>query len=75
MTNVTGKHTLGFGKFIGTSKQMQHVYEQIMQLAATDFTVFIEGESGTGKEVCAHALHTYSDRHNKPFIAINCAGL
>ncbi len=62
-----------FGRFIGTSKVMQDIYNTISKLAPTDTPVFIEGESGTGKEICAQMIHTYSDRHDQPFIALNCA--
>ena len=64
-----------FGRFIGTSSVMQDVYTDISKIAPTDTPVFIEGESGTGKEICAEMIHSYSDRHNKPFIALNCAAL
>jgi two-component system repressor protein LuxO len=64
-----------FGGFIGTSKVMQMIYEQIEQAAKSDATVFITGESGTGKEVCAEAIHKYSARKDKPFIALNCAAI
>jgi transcriptional regulator of acetoin/glycerol metabolism len=35
----------------------------------------ILGESGTGKEVLAHAIHSESDRVDKPFVAVNCGAL
>ncbi|MDU7441252.1 MAG: sigma 54-interacting transcriptional regulator, partial [Clostridium sp.] len=35
----------------------------------------IQGESGTGKEVLAQAMHNYSLRRNKKFVAINCGAI
>jgi DNA-binding NtrC family response regulator len=54
---------------------MQQVYQQIRQVAAVDATVLIEGETGTGKELVARAIHALSARQDKPFIAVNGAGL
>ena len=64
-----------FGDFIGRSPAMQSVYKTIDSLAASDATGFIVGESGTGKELAAEAIHRYSDRSDKPFIAINCGAI
>src|SRR5262249_8398033 len=33
------------------------------------------GESGTGKEIFARNIHSWSERKEKPFVAINCVGL
>jgi sigma-54 dependent transcriptional regulator, acetoin dehydrogenase operon transcriptional activator AcoR len=54
---------------------MQQVYQQICDLSQVDSTVLIEGETGTGKELAARAIHASSHRKDKPFIAVNCAGL
>ncbi len=72
----TGKvYPKSFGRFIGTSSAMQEIYQKIENAAPTNSPVFITGDSGTGKEVAAEALHFYSDRHDGPFIALNCAAL
>jgi sigma-54 dependent transcriptional regulator, acetoin dehydrogenase operon transcriptional activator AcoR len=47
----------------------------IQDLAAVDSTVLIEGETGTGKELVARGIYSRSHRHDRPFIAVNCAGL
>jgi transcriptional regulator with PAS, ATPase and Fis domain len=60
---------------IGQSKPMVQVKEKIKKVATSKSTVLISGESGTGKELIARAIHTESDRWNKPFIAINCGAI
>lgn len=47
----------------------------INKIAATDFNVLVYGESGSGKEVVAWAIHEISSRRDRPFIALNCAGI
>lgn len=37
--------------------------------------VLITGASGTGKELVARAIHSNSDRSNKPFLALNCGSI
>ena len=64
-----------FHDLIGKCQPMQDVYRQIRNLAQVDSTVIIEGETGTGKELVARALHNSSPRKDKPFLAVNCAGL
>ncbi len=54
---------------------MKPVVAALKKVAATSATVLLLGESGTGKEVAARALHRWSDRAAKPFVAINCAAL
>ena len=60
---------------VGGSRAMQHVYEQVAQVAASSTTVLLRGESGTGKELVAHALHYSSPRARKPFVKVSCAAL
>src|SRR6184192_4870816 len=60
---------------IGSSKQMQTIYETIESVAKSDANVLIVGESGTGKELIANAVHYNSLRSKKPFIKVNCSAL
>ncbi|HEU0199258.1 MAG TPA: sigma-54 dependent transcriptional regulator [Burkholderiaceae bacterium] len=65
----------GGAGLIGESAALQHVREQIAQVAPTDSTVLIQGETGTGKELVARAIHAASERHERPLITVNCAAL
>ena len=69
------KSSLHFGKIVGNSARMQHIYEMIRQVAKTKTSVLITGESGTGKELIARAIHEQSDRAEQPFVTINCGGI
>lgn len=69
------KDRFRFRNIIGKSKPMQHVYEAILQAAATDASTVICGESGTGKELVAQAIHAESDRSGKPMVSVNCAAI
>jgi transcriptional regulator with GAF, ATPase, and Fis domain len=51
------------------------VYKLIAQAARTEVPVLIVGESGTGKELVARAIHDFSARKQRPFLAVNCSGL
>jgi len=60
---------------IGNSLPMRQALDMARQVAPSRATIMLLGESGTGKELFARALHTWSDRAAKPFIALNCAAL
>jgi len=62
-------------KLVGKSKAILEVSKLIGQVAQRDVPVLIEGESGVGKELVARAIHCFSPRKDKPFVAVNCAAL
>ncbi|MBN1764926.1 MAG: sigma-54-dependent Fis family transcriptional regulator [Sedimentisphaerales bacterium] len=64
-----------FEKLIGRSDQMQYVFQQIRQAAATDIPVLLQGETGTGKDLAAQAIHEKSNRSKGPYIAVNLGAL
>ena len=69
----SGSHR--FGRMLGTSRPMQHLFSQIEKSSRTRLPVLIGGESGTGKELVARELHARSDRVDQPFIAVNTAAI
>jgi two-component system, NtrC family, response regulator len=64
-----------FEGLVGTSPQMQQVFNVIRKVATSDAPVLILGESGTGKEMAALAIHRRSARKEAAFVAINCGAI
>lgn len=68
---VDKRHHLVAGK----SETMNAAITSAKKSAASSSTVLLLGESGVGKELFARAIHNWSERKDRPFIAINCVGL
>lgn len=64
-----------FHGFVGASPQTLEIFNEVRIAASTDWPVLILGETGTGKELLARAVHDYSDRRDRPYVAINCGSL
>lgn len=60
---------------VGKSVQSQTVQRYVELIAPSDMSVIITGETGTGKEFVAQAIHRFSNRSDKAFIAIDCGAL
>lgn len=59
----------------GISESSKKFNEYLKLVGPTDMCVLIQGESGTGKEVAAKAIHNYSNRKDKNFIAVDCGAI
>ena len=62
-----------FQPALTNNKHMAAQLAVAKQAAASPVTVLLLGETGTGKEVVARAIHRWSPRSSRPFVAVNCA--
>ncbi len=60
---------------IGESAAIKSIRQHVSSLAEANVDTIIYGETGCGKDLVAQALHQFSHRNNKRFIAINCGGI
>lgn len=72
---LSGQAIYTFDKIIGESKKLLSIIDYSKKIADSRSTILITGDSGTGKEVFAQSIHNYSDRKDKPFIAVNCGAI
>jgi two-component system nitrogen regulation response regulator NtrX len=73
--NVRLKRQYSENRLLGNSEAIVQLREQLRVVAPTDGWVLIIGESGTGKELVAREIHRLSQRHEQPFVSINCAAI
>ncbi len=64
-----------FSRLVGQSQAIKTVIGLIGKLEQSDVNVLITGESGTGKEVVAKLIHQLSERHQQPFVPVNCGAI
>ncbi|MGE9294758.1 MAG: sigma-54-dependent transcriptional regulator [Puniceicoccales bacterium] len=64
-----------FQGIIGNSAPLQHVLEEVKQVAPTKATVMLYGETGTGKELIAQMIHQNSTRSRSAFVPVHCAAI
>ena len=59
----------------GKSEASRQLYNYVELVAPTPMSVLILGASGTGKEYVAHRIHDLSQRHDRPFFALDCGAI
>jgi len=74
-TGAAGEDAAWRADIITRNPVMEDVLAKARLVADSDAVVFISGESGTGKELLARAIHSASNRRERPFVAINCAAI
>ena len=61
--------------FVAESPAMREVLDLAKLVSKTPVNVLLQGENGSGKELIARMIHEASDRHDKPFVGVNCASI
>jgi transcriptional regulator with PAS, ATPase and Fis domain len=64
-----------YNEIAGESAALRQALTNAKTVAAGDATVLLLGENGTGKEPMARAIHRMSARHERSFLAVNCASV
>jgi hydrogenase-4 transcriptional activator len=62
-------------KIVGEEAGLAHVMQRVDLVSRSEVPVLILGETGTGKELVSRAIHTRSERHNGPFMRVNCGAI
>lgn len=62
-------------RLLGTSRCMETLRRDVLELAATPINVVIYGETGSGKELVARSIHDFSARAGARFVAVNCGAI
>ncbi len=67
--------SLAQSPIIAKSQLMLRLIDEVKTIAPYKINVLITGETGTGKELVARAIHSYSPRARRDFVALNCAAV
>jgi transcriptional regulator with GAF, ATPase, and Fis domain len=60
---------------VGDSSGLAQVMERVDLVSRSEVPVLILGETGTGKELVSRAIHNRSERHDGPFLRVNCGAI
>ena len=71
----THTHVISEPTLIGSSAALERLRSSAVRVAAGNAKVLITGESGVGKDLIARLIHARSPRAERPFVALNCAGV
>ena len=65
----------GRNPFLGTSRRILELADQVAAVVDTNRTLLIQGETGSGKGLLARWIHDQSPRGDEPYVDLNCSGL
>lgn len=57
------------------NRTVRDILELVPRIGRSNISVLLRGETGTGKQLLAEAIHSASDRRERPFVTVSCAAL
>ncbi len=57
------------------NQSLRGILKLVPKISRSNISVLLRGETGTGKQVLAEAIHSASDRCERPFVTVSCAAL
>lgn len=75
VTHLRSQVDSRYAVIVAESQSMKEVLALAKRAASSDIAVLLLGETGTGKELVARAIHRWSERSHRVFMAVNCAAL
>ena len=64
-----------FIDIVGNSPALLEVLRRVELVGPTESTVLLLGETGSGKELFARAVHSRSQRRDRPLVKVNCGAI
>ncbi|HET7220908.1 MAG TPA: sigma 54-interacting transcriptional regulator, partial [Vicinamibacterales bacterium] len=64
-----------FIDIVGNSPPLLDVLHRVERVAPIESTVLLLGETGSGKELFARAVHSRSQRRDRPLVKVNCGAI
>jgi len=64
-----------FSDIITGNSEFERGVEIAKKSASSSSPIMLSGETGTGKELFAQSIHNHSFRHQKRYVAVNCAAI
>lgn len=75
LSSQASKQRKGTNIFVTQDVETRRLLDHVALVAPSCASILVLGESGTGKERLSQYVHQCSNRHDRAFVAVNCAAI
>lgn len=75
LSSQASKQRKGTNIFVTQDVETRRLLDHVALVAPSCASILVLGESGTGKERLSRYVHQCSNRHDRAFVAVNCAAI